>query len=281
MKIAVTGGSGFIGKNLLKILVKNKNNQIINLYRSKIFNHPRVRNIKFDLFKKTKKNLYQVIGSPEYLIHLAWDHLNDYDSKSHFKTYTHNIKFFKELYNRQLKKIFVMGTCFEYGKRSGELKENFKTNPSNNYSISKDSLRKFLFNFFKKKKTLILWGRLFYVFGEGQNSRTLYGQINQTIKNKNKTFNIPKNNPTKDYLEVNNVAKIIISLIKKTNKNDIINICSGRPVSLKKLINSWLKKKNYKLKINYGYLNNSNNEAKSFWGNSNKLKKILNLNENY
>jgi hypothetical protein len=66
-----------------------------------------------------------------------------------------------------------MGTCFEYGKRSGELRENFKTKPSNNYSISKDKLRKFLFNHFKKRKTIVLWGRLFYVFGEGQNSRDI------------------------------------------------------------------------------------------------------------
>ena len=55
MKIAVTGGSGFIGKNLLKILVKNKKNKIINLYRKKKFNHTRVKNIKLDLSKKLKK----------------------------------------------------------------------------------------------------------------------------------------------------------------------------------------------------------------------------------
>jgi nucleoside-diphosphate-sugar epimerase len=252
MRIAVTGGSGFIGKNLLKILVKNKKNQIINLYRSKKFNHPRVQNIKFDLYKKINKNFYRNIGTPEYLIHLAWDKLDNYDSKIHLKILKQNIIFFKNLFNSPFKKIFVMGTCFEYGKRSGELKENFKTNPSNNYSISKDSLRKFLFNFFKKKKTLLLWGRLFYVFGEGQNPRTLYGQINKTIKNKKKNFYISKENPIRDYLEVRNVAKIIISLIKKTNKNDIINICSGRPVSLKKLINNWLKKKKFKKKIKFG-----------------------------
>ena len=35
-----------------------------------------------------------------------------------------------------------MGTCFEYGKRNGELKENLRANPGNNYSKSKDNLKK-------------------------------------------------------------------------------------------------------------------------------------------
>ena len=281
MKIAVTGGGGFIGQNLLKNLVKDKKNIIINLYKNHKFNHPRVQNIKFDINKKLNKNFYHRIGEPEYIIHLAWEKLDDYNSKIHLKTLKNNIIFFKNFLNSPIKKIFIMGTCFEYGNRNGELKESFKTNPSNNYSVSKDRLRKFLFNLFKKKKTILLWGRLFYVFGEGQNPRTLYGQINKTIKNKKKIFYISKENPIRDYLEVSNVAKIMIDIIKKTNKSEIINICSGRPVSLKKLINRWLKKKKYKLKINYGYLNHSINEAKNFWGNSNKLKKILNSNENY
>lgn len=276
MRIAVTGGNGFIGKYLLKLLIKDKKNKIINLYRSKQFKNARIKNIKFDISKKIKKNLYQEIGSPEYLIHLAWDNLNDYDSKSHFKTYTQNLKFFRKLHNCSLKKIFVMGTCFEYGKRNGELKENLRSNPGNNYSKSKDKLKKKLFKIFKYKEPIVIWGRLFYVYGEGQNTRTLYGQFSKSIKDKKKIFNMSKGDQTRDYLNINDVIKIVVKILKKSHKSEVINICSGRPVSLKKLVNKWQKKKKFKLNVNYGYYKNSVNEAENFWGSTNKLKKILN-----
>ncbi len=281
MKIAVTGGSGFIGKKLLEILVKNKNYKIINLYRNKRFNHPRVQNIKFDLNKKTKKYFYHNIGAPEYLIHLAWDKLDDYNSKIHKKILDKNIIFLKKFLNTSIKKIFIMGTCFEYGKRSGELKENFRTNPCNNYSKSKDKLQKEIFKIFKYKEPMVLWGRLFYVYGEGQNPRTLYGQINRSIKEKKEIFNMSQGDQTRDYLNINNVIKIIINILIKSNKSDVINICSGRPVSLKNLVRKWLKKKKYKMKVNFGYYKNSTNEAQNFWGSTHKLKKILKLNENF
>ena len=276
MRIAVTGGNGFIGKYLIKFLIKEKKNKIIHLYRSKKFKHASVKNVKFDISKKIKKNLYQEIGSPEYLIHLAWDNLNNYESKSHIRTYTQNLKFFRKLHNCSLKKIFVMGTCFEYGKRNGELKESLRSNPGNNYSKSKDKLKKELFKIFKYKEPIVIWGRLFYVYGEGQDPRTLYGQFSKSIKDKKRIFNMSKGDQTRDYLNVNNVIKIIIKILKKSNKSDVINICSGRPVSLKNLVKKWQKKKKYKLKFNYGYYKNSINEAQNFWGSTKKLKKILN-----
>ena len=276
MRIAVTGGNGFIGKYLLKFLIKEKKNKIIHLYRSKKFKHASVKNVKFDISKKIKKNLYQEIGSPEYLIHLAWDNLNNYESKSHIRTYTQNLKFFRKLHNCSLKKIFVMGTCFEYGKRNGELKESLRSNPGNNYSKSKDRLKKELFKIFKYKEPIVIWGRLFYVYGEGQDPRTLYGQFSKSIKDKKKIFNMSKGDQTRDYLNVNTVIKIIIKILKKSDKSDVINICSGRPVSLKNLVKKWQKKKKYKLKFNYGYYKNSVNEAQKFWGSTKKLKKILN-----
>ena len=135
-----------------------------------------------------------------------------------------------------------MGTCFEYGKRNGELKENLRANPGNNYSKSKDNLKKKLFKIFKYKEPIVIWGRLFYVYGEGQDPRTLYGQFIKSIKDKKKIFNMSKGDQTRDYLNVNNVIKIIIKILKKSNKSEVINICSGRPVSLKNLVKKWQKK---------------------------------------
>lgn len=276
MRIAVTGGNGFIGKYLIKFLIKDKKNKIIHLYRSKQIKHARIKNVKFDISKKIKKNVYKEIGSSEYLIHLAWDNLNNYNSKSHLGTYTQNIKFFRNLHSYSLKKIFVMGTCFEYGKRNGELKENLRANPGNNYSKSKHNLKKKLFKIFKYKEPIVIWGRLFYIYGEDQDPRTLYGQFSKSIKDKKKIFNMSKGDQTRDYLNVNTVIKIIIKILKKSDKSDVINICSGRPVSLKNLVKKWQKKKKYKLKFNYGYYKNSVNEAQKFWGSTKKLKKILN-----
>ena len=96
---------------------------------------------------------------------------------------------------------------------------------------------------YKKKKPLILWGRLFYIYGEGQNPRTLYGQLNRSIKEKKEIFNMSQGDQTRDYLNINNVIKIIINILIKSNKSDEINLCSGNTVNLQDLENKWLKKK--------------------------------------
>tara|TARA_B100000886_G_scaffold328855_1_gene277640 strand:+ start:20664 stop:21494 length:831 start_codon:yes stop_codon:yes gene_type:complete len=274
MKIAVTGGSGFIGRNFINYTLKKKNIKIINIYNKNNFKHSRVKNIKLDLNKQIDKNIFIKLGRPQYLIHLAWSELDNYDSKNHFITYRNHLNFIKKFKNTDIKKIFILGTCSEYGKRNGELRESFKSRPLNNYAKSKDRLRNSLLKYFKKEKIVILWGRLFYVFGEGQNKRTLFGQINDAITMKKKYFNMSKGNQIRDYLNVKDVAKLLFKVLTSTKKTTIINICSGKPISLKNLIKKWLKKKKSKLNINYGYYRNSKKEADSFWGSVIKLKQL-------
>ena len=168
-----------------------------------------------------------------------------------------------------------MGTCAEYGKRNGELKETFKTKPLNNYAKAKDKLKKSLFNFFKNDKTIILWGRLFYVYGKDQKSRTVYGQLSNAIKSRTKVFNMTKGDQIRDYLNVKDVSKIIYKILINSKKSEVINICSGNPISLKSHVKKWIKNKACKLKINYGFYKNSNKEIKRFWGSTKKLNKLL------
>ena len=72
MRIAVTGGNGFIGN--ITVLIKEKN-KIIHLYRSKN-KHASVKNVKFDISKIKKfisRNwITRLFNSP------TWDNLNNY-----------------------------------------------------------------------------------------------------------------------------------------------------------------------------------------------------------
>ena len=83
-----------------------------------------------------------------------------------------------------------------------------------------------------------------------------------------------KGNQIRDYLDVKDVAKLLFKVLKRTKKTTIVNICSGKPISLKNLIKKWLKKRKSKLNIKYGYYRNSKKEADSFWGSVIKLKKL-------
>ena len=64
MKIAVTGGSGFIGRNFINYIQKKKNVDIVNVYNKNNLKYPRVKNIKLDLNKKIDKNIFIKLGRP-------------------------------------------------------------------------------------------------------------------------------------------------------------------------------------------------------------------------
>ena len=63
MKIAITGNSGFIGKNL-QVFLKKKNHEIITLGRNK------TNDIKFDIIKKNLR-LIKYKKKIDIMIHVA------------------------------------------------------------------------------------------------------------------------------------------------------------------------------------------------------------------
>lgn len=281
MKILITGATGFIGNHLIYELLKDKSNIIIATSRNKNKAqtkswYNKVKYIEYDISSNSVNiDLYKYFSKPDILIHLSWKGLPRYNNSIHIEeNIFSNYNFIKNLTSNGLKNITVTGTCFEYGMINGMLSEDMNTQPSNSYAIAKDTLRRMIEELKKNYEFSFKWIRLFYMYGKGQSENSLFSLIDNAIRNKNKEFNMSGGEQLRDYLSIEDVALNIVQISKQNNVNNIINCCSGQPISILNLVESYLEKKEYKLKLNLGYYPYPDYEPMAFWGKTTKLESI-------
>lgn len=279
MKVLVTGATGFIGRYVVNellssgchIIATSRNQDKARSYKW----YSRVQYIPCDL-NEASENFFQFFQRPDLLIHLAWEGLPNYTDLFHLeKNLFSNYRFLKNMVEHGLKSMLVAGTCFEYGMQSGALKETMITIPNNPYGLAKDTLRKFLEQLQQKYRFLFKWLRLFYIYGEGQSEKSLLSQLEKAIRKGKKRFNMSGGEQVRDYLPVEKVAEYIVKISMQDKVSGIINCCSGVPVSIRKLVEDYLEKKQKSIHLNLGYYSYPDYEPMAFWGCDKKLQIAL------
>lgn len=280
MKVLVTGATGFIGNYVVNALLK-KDFQVIatskNQKKAREYNwYKKVRYVPYNL-DRNKKNLWQFFQKPDIAIHLAWNGLQNYKDLNHFEIILfRHYRFLKNLIEGGLTSLTVAGTCLEYGLQTGCLSEEAQVQPITSYGLAKDTLRRFLMQLKLKYKFSFKWLRLFYIYGEGQNQKSLLANLEMALVKKQKEFKMTKGNQIRDYLHVVKLAQYIVEVATQNKTEGIINCCSGNSITLHQLVNNYLKEKHYKIKLNLGFYPYCDYEPMAFWGDNRKLKQILN-----
>lgn len=277
MKVAVTGASGFIGRHVLTALLQHEV-EVIAVTRDATRLSGLGKSVcivEMDIARPAP-NCFEQMGCPDVLIHLAWDGLPNYKSLHHFETeLPRQYNFLKSMIEAGLPSLLVTGTCFEYGMQSGPLSEDIPTKPNNSYGYAKDALRQQL-EFLKLTKPFNLtWGRLFYMYGEGQPSTSLYPKIKEAVLRGDKIFNMSGGEQLRDYLHVREVARLIVELAKRQCDAGVINVCAGEPISVRGLVEIWLKENSWNMELNLGYYPYPDYEPMAFWGGRALLNAIL------
>jgi dTDP-6-deoxy-L-talose 4-dehydrogenase (NAD+) len=114
------------------------------------------------------------------------------------------------------------------------------------------------------------------MYGEGQNPNSLIAQLDKSIHEKAKEFRMSGGMQIRDYMHVSHVAENLVKIALQNEIIGIINNCSGIHVKLVDFVNEYLLKRKKEINLNLGYYPYSIFEPMDFWGNKDKLSKILN-----
>ncbi len=238
--ILIVGGTGFIGYHLAKKCIQKgwKVTSISSSLPKKIRYLKKVKYIICDISKKNflKKKINK---SFDYVVNLGGyvDHSNK--AKTYQSHYL-GCKNLTEIFLKKRPKTFVqMGSSVEYGNLKSPQHEKSKIKISSVKSVyGKAKLKSsmHLINLFKNKRFPSVILRLYLAYGPKQDlNRFLPIIIKGCLKNER--FPCSKGNQLRDFVHVDDVVFAIInSLTNKNAKGQIINIGSGKPKKIEKII---------------------------------------------
>lgn len=283
MKVLVTGATGFIGHYVIQELLKRGVRVIatsahLAKAKEKVW-FKDVEYVEYDIYLNSNEDLYRKFHSPDVLIHLGWGNLSNFKSQDHIdKELPAHQLFLDNLISNGLKDITVIGTCLEYGLQEGCLSEDMESIPTIAYPIAKHNLRLHLealksqFNFSFK------WVRLFYMYGYGQAEKSILPMLDKAISANERVFNMSKGDQMRDYLPVNMVSENIVIFAMQQAVEGVINCSSNKPITVKELVENYLKEKHKQVKLNLGFYPYPDYEAFKFWGDNKKQLKIIAMN---
>ena len=257
MKFVVTGGAGFIGSNIAKLLVK-KGHDVIILDN---FNTGRKENLEsikdeIDLHIvdiRDKKIINEIINESDGIFHQA-ALANVYESFSKSKEYFDvNVKGTKNIFEiakeNKIKVVFASSSSVYGEVKIMPITENIDRNPIHPYGQTKLECE-FLAEEFSKEGLKVIGLRYFNVYGLGQNDA--YAGVITKFLNKIKENKSPEifgdGSQTRDFIFVKDVANANLSAMESEINFEFFNIGSQKSISILELAQIIIKKSGLNLK---------------------------------
>lgn len=274
MHIAITGSTGFIGRYVVAAL-QRQGHSLIEILRPERRKGTESRCVADFGLALPPHDAFERLGSPDALVHLAWDGLPNYASSHHVQVeFPLHLNFMATLADQGLVRFVVAGTCFEYGMKEGKVLESDPIVPVTEYARAKALLHQNLLQ--RAPDAEILWARLFYPYGPGQSATSLYGQFKQACESGAEFFPMSPGDQMRDYLHVEAMADQLAQLATVNRIGSCaVNICSGRPIAVRRLVEQWVDKCASKITLQCGVYSYPSHEPHAAWGDNSRFKQMF------
>ena len=276
MRILITGGLGFIGSNLLELLIskptikkiiiidnqsKSSLEYINTICRYKYFAKPKDYNISKSKVVVINADIlnYQfalkVTKNIDYIIHLAAESGIDASIKTPKKSFNINVNgtmnYLEASRINKAKGFIFASSGAVFGKSKPPMKEYFNRAPISPYGSSKLSIESFCetySNIFNLNTTILRFSNVYGKYSTHKSSVVTTFISNIIHKNPLKINGDGKH--TRDYIYAGDLCKAIYRSMRKCKGSSVFHISTGIETSINKLINKIsliFNKKNYKI----------------------------------
>lgn len=278
MKVLVTGANGYIGTHVVRWLAKNTSHQIVAVDISPGWNYERVDFKELDLLARASEpGLNQDLGCPDVVIHLAWKDGFKHNSDAHFQYLKPHYDFLRNMVEAGCENISAMGTMHEVGYYEGMIDDENPPacNPMSLYAVAKNALRQAVFAYVKGKDVSFKWLRAFYITGDEARASSIFAKISQMEAAGQKTFPFTDGKTKYDFVDVDELARMISVAALDGDGQQIINVCSGTPVSLRDKVEEFLRDKQFSIRPEFGKFPSRPYDSPIIYGANGKIKKLL------
>lgn len=275
-RVLVTGASGFIGRCCLGPLVEKGYEVHATCRRDPSRGTPDVRWHPADLLAAGEVSDLVAEVRPTHLLHFAW-----VTTPGSYWTSTENLRWvsatlhlLSEFAAAGGRRSVIAGTCAEYDWSYGYLIEDrTPIRPSTLYGAHKGALRLMAESFCRQVGIGHGWGRIFFLFGPGEHPDRL---VPSTIRPllAGETARCTAGTQIRDFLFVEDAADAFVELLDSDSCGDF-NICSGRPISVRELVERIGEKLGRPRDIEFGALEMRQNEVPLLVGHGRKLADVL------
>lgn len=240
MTIALTGATGFVGRQILRQLLEGGHSvRVVVRERAKLGEVAAAKNLEIvtcgDIFDQPTELTVSLLQGCETLVHAAW-----YAEPGKYLHSTENIQclkgtldLFQAFTDSGGRRFVGIGSCAEYDLISGPVSPNSPLSPQSLYAACKVAAFQVLMQLASKQNTSFAWCRIFHLYGEGENDRRIVAYLHKQLSAKKEAL-LSSGNQIRDFLNVKDAANLICIAALSEHEGPV-NICSGKGITVREL----------------------------------------------
>lgn len=239
MRILITGATGFLGRNLIRLLMK-EDHTVTAIGRS-------IEKLK-DCFPEdiiykrvtdySVESLTHILENQEVVIHLASQLMQRNTDPLKISSFSSNLQIVENLViacNKNETPKFINTSTISVYPLMKDLQETQAPAPSNVYGVSKANIDIYLSYIQKKISTKIISLRLARLYGYGERDGLMFTDfVNKALNKETLTVN-RQGKSTIEYIYIKDAIDAILKVIKNQEIEGAFNVGTGTSYSVKEI----------------------------------------------